>query len=207
MEDAVRIYVPISVSYPALEGVLKSQLIGEYIPKPEAGSDTPPYAQILDVGISGSNTGPGEVILRIKIRILRTMLKRDGVDLYVLANLGYDNVTQQLFVQQFHLTSRTSSGLFNTGLEVLVNKVAYSQIIKKARVNLGQIIAGELQKANGMLAEGLDVKGVKLMGAVRDVRVQDITPLPDKVSLSVELTGHIEANVLDLSELLPAKQA
>ncbi|WP_299758031.1 DUF4403 family protein [uncultured Pontibacter sp.] len=205
MEDAVRIYIPVSVSYPALEEVLKSQLIGEHIPKPEAGSDTPPYAQILDVGIRGANEGPNKVILRVKIRILRTMLKRDSVDLYVLATLGYDNAAQQLFVQQFHLTSRTNSGFFNTGLEVLVNKVAYSQIIKKARVNLKQIIASELQKANGMLADGLDLKGIKLTGAVNEVRVQDITPLPDKLILSVELTGNIEANVLTLTNLLPAK--
>ncbi|MCX2741694.1 DUF4403 family protein [Pontibacter anaerobius] len=205
MEDAVRIYVPVSVSYPALETVLKSQLTGEYIPKPEEGSDMLPYAQILDVGISGSNTGANEVILRIRIRILRTMLKRDNVDLYVLANLGYENATQQLFVQQFHLTSRTSSGLFNTGLEVLVNKVAYNQIIKKARVNLSQIISAEMQKANGMLSEGLEVKGVRLMGAVNEVRVQNITPLPDRVSLSVELTGNVEATVLDLTSILPSK--
>ncbi|WP_276497537.1 DUF4403 family protein [Pontibacter litorisediminis] len=206
MEDAVRVYVPVSVSYPALEGVLKSQLIGEYIPKPEAGDDTPPYAQIQDVGISGSNADAREVILRIRMSILRTMLKRDGVDLYVLAKLGYDNATQQLFVQQFHLTARTNSGLFNTGLEMLVNKVAYNQIIKKARVNLKQIISGELQKANGMLAEGLALKGIRLTGAVNEVRVQDITPLPDQVKLSVELKANVEAQVLDLADLLPPKQ-
>ncbi|OKL39684.1 DUF4403 family protein [Pontibacter flavimaris] len=205
MEDAVRIYVPVSVSYPALEGVLKSQLVGQYIPKPEEGTDEPPYAQILDVGISGSSSGTQEVILRIRIRILRTMLKRDNVDLYVLASLGYDNATQQLYVQQFHLTSRTNSGFFNTGLEVLVNKVAYSQILRKARVSLGEIISAELLKANGMLDEGLELKGIRLTGAVNEVRVQDITPLPDRVTLSVELKGNVAANVLDLSSLLPGK--
>ncbi len=203
MEDSVRIYVPVSISYPALQGVLKNQLIGKYIPEQEAGD---PYAQILDVGISGSSSGSNEVILRIRIRILRTMLKRDNVDLYVLATLGYDNTAQQLYVQQFHLTSRTNSTLFNTGLEVLVNKVAYNQIISKARVNLKHIISDELQKANGMLQEGLQLKGVKLLGTVNEVRVQDITPLPDKVTLSVELKADVEAQVLDLSELLPAKQ-
>ncbi|WP_266204601.1 DUF4403 family protein [Pontibacter kalidii] len=205
MEDSVRVYVPVSVSYPALEGVLKNQLIGEYIPKQEEGTDAPPYAQILDVGISGSNSGPQEVILRIKIRILRTMLKRDNVDLYVLASLGYDNATQQLYVQQFHLTSRTTSGFFNTGLEVLVNKVAYSQVLRKARVNVGSIIAAELAKANGMLQEGLQLKGVKLTGAVHEVRVQDIAPLPDQVRLAVELRADVEAQVLSLVDLLPPK--
>ena len=204
MEDSVRIYVPVSISYPALQGVLKNQLIGKYIPEQEAGE---PYAQILDVGISGSSAGSNQVILRIRIRILRTVMKRDQVDLYVLASLGYDNIAQQLFVPQFHLTSRTSSGFYNTALEVLVNKVAYNQILSKARVNLRDIVSGEVSKANTLLQEGLELKGIRVFGAVHEVSVQDITALPDKVTLSVELKGNVaEANVLDLSELLPPAQ-
>jgi len=206
MEDSVRIYVPVSITYSALEEALKNQLVGEYLPKPEENSTSAPYAQVLDVGIRGSNAGGNQVILRVKVRILRTVMKRDQVDLYVLATLQYDNASQQLYAQQFHLTSRTNSGFYNTALEVMANKVGYSQILSKARVNLGAIIDGELQKANNMLAEGLALKGIRLTGAVNEVRVQDITPLPDQVKLSVELRANVEAQVLTLTELLPAKQ-
>ncbi|MEJ8802252.1 DUF4403 family protein [Pontibacter sp. H249] len=201
-EESIRIHLPIAISYPALEGVLRKKMVGEFVPKPEEGEETAPYAQILDVGISGSSAGASEVILRVKIRILRTVMKRDQVDLYVLARLGYDNASQELYVEHFNLNSRTSSGFYNTALEVMVNKVAYNQIIRKARINVNDIVEKELLKANNLLNEGMEVKGVRLMGAVSEVRVQDITPQPSKVTLSVEVKGNMEANVLDLSELL-----
>ena len=201
MEEPIRISLPISVTYPALESVLRKQLVGEYLPKPEEGAE--PYAQVLDVGISGSSAAANEVILRVKVSILRTVMKRDNVDLYVLATLGYDNATQQLYVEQFRLSSRTSSTFYNTALEVMVNKVAYSQIIKKANISLNTIIGTELAKANTMLNDGLEVKeGIKLLGAVKEVRVQNITLLPQKASFVVEVSGNLEASVHDLSGLL-----
>lgn len=205
MENSIKIQVPIAVSYPALEGVLKQQMVGDYIPRPEKGDDTPPYAQILDVGIAGSSTGANDVILRIKIRVLRTVLKRDQVDLYVLATLGYDNAAQQLFLQKFKLNSRTSSGFYNSALEVLANKVAYNQIVKKTRINLKEIISGELKKANGLLEKGLELKGLKLMGAIQQAGIYDVTLQPNQVSLLFELQGNLEADIFDLISLMPPK--
>ena len=205
MDNAIKIQLPITVSYAALEDVLRKQVVGEFIPKPEEGSDTTPYAQILDVGIAKSSTGPFDVVLNVRIKILRTILKRDDVDLLVLATLGYDNAGEELFVQQYKLASRTSSGLFNTSLEVLANKVAYGQIIKKARVNLKEIIAQELTKANIMLEKGLELKGVNLTGSVNTVHVRDITPHSGKISLLLELQGNLEADIFDLASLMPPK--
>lgn len=205
MENAIKIQVPIFVSYPALEDVLKKQMVGEYIPRPEEGVDEPPYAQILDIGIEGSDLGVYNLSLRIRLRILRTVLKRDQVDLLVLANLDYDSATEQLLVRKFSLDSRTPSTFYNTSLEVLANKVAHNQILKKARLNLGNLISKELQKANGMLASGLDIKGAKLSGAVEIVRILDITPEKDRVSIQLELQGNLEAEILDLISLMPPK--
>lgn len=205
MENAIKIQLPISISYPALEGVLKQQMLGEYIPKAEEGSTESPYAQILDISIEGNSSPAHTLILRIKIKVLRTVLKRDQVDLLVLAEPGYDNESQQLFVRKFKLDSRTSSGFYNTSLEVLANKVAYNQIIKKTRFNLEEIISKELKKANSLLESGLELKGAKLSGTVELVRIQDITPLPDKLSLLLELQGNLEAEIFDLISLMPAK--
>lgn len=205
MENAIKIQVPISVSYPALEGLLKKQMLGEYIPRQTEGEQEPPYAQIQGISMGGADTGDYDIILGLRIRILRTVLKRDQVDLLVYANLDYDNATQQLAVSRFKLDSRTSSGFFDKSLEVLANKVAYNQILKRARVNLKAIISKEMKKANGLLADGLELKGLKLMGAVEEIRVRDISAQPDKIYLSVELQGNLEANILDLNSLMPPK--
>jgi hypothetical protein len=204
MENLVKIHIPITIAYPAIESVLKQQMVGEFIPKQGDEPGANPYAQILYVGLAGSSGGSGEVIIKVRIRILRTILKRDNVDLYVRALLGYDNEKQEVFIQRFNMEAQTNSRFYNSSLEVLVNKVAYTQIIQKARVNLHNIIAAELTKANGMLADGLELKGLKLTGAVDQVRVQNITPKPSRVYLELEVQAKIEADVLDLSALLPA---
>lgn len=203
MENAIKIQVPISVSYPALEGVLKKKMLGEYIPRQVEGENEPPYAQIMGINMAGAETGDYDIILGLRIKILRTVLKRDQVDLLVYASLGFDNATQQLFVRKFKLDSRTSSGFFDKSLEVMANKVAYHQILKRARVNLQAIISRELKKANGLLTDGLKLKGLKLTGAVGEVRVQDITAQPDKLSLLFELQGNLEADIFDLVSLMP----
>lgn len=203
MENAIKIQLPLSVSYPAVEEVLKKQMVGETIPRTEEGVDSQPYAQILDIRMEGSSTGANEVILYIQLRILRTLLKRDRVDLLVRATLGYDNAAQQLFVRKFKLDSRTSSGFFNTSLEVLANKVAYTQILKKTRFNVKELISKELIKANGMLASGLELKGVKLMGKVEQLRVQDVAAQPDRLSLQLDLQGNLTADIFDLLSLMP----
>lgn len=203
MENSVHLNVPIAVSYSALEVVLQQQLVGMYVPPPEEGAVLNPYAQVLDVGIAGSSAGVYNILLRIQLSILRTVLKRDKVDLYASVALAYNNATQQLYVQQFSMESATSSGFYNTALEVLVNKLAYSQIIEKARIDLKALIAAELKKVNSQLEQGLELKGLKLKGAVEAVTVQDILPKPDGLSLRLQVQGNLEVAVYDLSGLLP----
>ncbi|TXK50258.1 DUF4403 family protein [Pontibacter qinzhouensis] len=203
MENLISIQLPIKIAYAAVEGLLKKQLVGEYIPKPEAGKEESPYAQILDVGVAGSSAGEGTIFLHVKLRILRTLMKRDQVDLYVVASVGYDNEAQYVFVKNFKVESRTRSTFYNKALEVLVNKVAYNQIIQKANVNLQAILSVQLQKLNTQLAEGLQVKGLKLKGAVSEVAVQNILPQPDRITLSVEVKAALEAEVFDLLSLMP----
>ncbi len=208
MERPVQLTIPISVSYAALESVLQQQLIGMYIPQPEEGSTANPYAQVLDVGIAGDSSANYNLLLRVQIRILRTVLKRDNVDLYASVALAYDNATQQLYVQQFSMDANTSSSFYNTALEVLVNKVAYSQIIEKTRFDLKTIIAPELEKVNSQLQDGMDMKGIKLKGTVSEVSVHDIIPNLDGLSLRLLAQGDLEMMVQDLSNYLPmfAKQ-
>ncbi|WP_114784207.1 DUF4403 family protein [Botryobacter ruber] len=207
MENPIQLHVPVFVSYAALESVLQQQLVGTYIPKPEEGVAEQPYAQVLDVGLAGSSAGPYNLLLRVQLKILRTVLRRDKVDLYASVALAYDNATQQLYVQHFSMEAATSSGFYNTALEVLVNKVAYNQIIKKTRVDLKTIIAAELAKVNSQLAEGMELKGLKLKGAVAAVGVQDILPKPDGLSLRLQVQGELEVAVFDLAELMPPKEA
>ncbi|MER2998466.1 DUF4403 family protein [Pontibacter populi] len=204
MENSVQLNIPLTISYAALESVLQQQLVGMYIPQPEEGVTTNPYAQVQDVGITGSRAGVHNLQLRVQLNILRTVLKRDNVDLYASVSLAYDNATQQVYVQQFSMESATTSGFYNTALEVLVNKVAYNQIIEKARVDVKDIIAKELEKVNSQLEQGLELKGLKLKGAVEAVTVQDIDPKPDRLTLRVLAQGNLEIKVEDVSGFLPS---
>ena len=204
MENAIRIQVPVSVSYTAVENLLKKKMVGEYIPPQEEGSGEPPYAQILDISLTAAETGAFDIYLRMRIRILRTVLKRDQVDLLVSAILDFDNESQLLFVPKFRLNSQTGSRFYNASLEVLANNVAYNKILKKARINVGEIISKELKKANGILQKGPELKGIKLTGALEKVRIKDVTAQPSGISLLIETEGNLEADIFDLLGLMPS---
>lgn len=203
MENAIKIQLPLSISYSTLESAARKQLAGEYIPKPETGTDEPPYAQILELSLNGSDIGTYNVAVRTRIKILRTVLKRDQVDLLIHAKLDYDNARQQLYVSKFRLDSRTPSSFYNTSLELLANKAAYSQILKRARIALGEILLRERQKVNSLLAEGLKLKGLQLKGGVEIAAVHDIDFSPEGVALRLEIQGNLEAEIIDLISLLP----
>ncbi|MHA6249919.1 DUF4403 family protein [Pontibacter sp. CAU 1760] len=203
MESPINIHLPITISYPALEGVLQKQAVGQYIPKPEAGVDSQPYAKILGVEMTGHATGGYNVVLWVKLKILRTVLKRDEVNLQILATVGYDNAAQNLYVRQFKLSSMTSSSFYNTALEVLANKVAYSQIVSKSQVYLNDILAAEMKRVNGMLAEGVALKGASLQGEVKELSILDVVPQPQHVSLSLKLEGNLQVHIKDLLSVMP----
>lgn len=207
MENNVNIHVPITITYPALEGVLRAKMVGEYIPRIDKGSNEAAYAQILNVSIAGNSVGAYDLALKIKIRILRTVLKRDNIDLFVQASLGYDQAGQQLYIKRFKVDSRTQSGFFNTALEVLANNVAYEKILQKAKVNLKDIIAKEKEKVNALLANGLEpVKGVFVKGIIDEISVPDMVAHSDSLALSLILHANVEAEITDLTSLLAAKK-
>ena len=60
-------------------------------------------------------------------------------------------------------------------------------------------LSKELNKIKNPFEKGLELKGIKLMGALKEVRVQD-TPLSDKVILSIVVQQ--EAAIADLPRLM-----
>lgn len=201
----IQLHVPIFVSYPALEAAAQKKMVGEYINQPGAARGEDPYAQVLDVRIAPSSTGAWDLVLLVKVKILRTLLKRDSVDLQVPVSLGYDNERQLLFLHKYKVDVRTQSRFYNASLEVLANTVAYDTVIKKARFDLRERIGQEVAKVNAQLAEGLTVKGARLSGAVTRVQVSDIEAQEEGVALSLQLSGQLSVAVFDLLSLMPAR--
>lgn len=203
-KNTIRIHVPISISYTALEEVIRKKMVGELINKPGDSDEEAAYARILDVRIAGSSAGAYDLLLEVKVSILRTLLKRDNVNLHVPVSLGYDNERQLLYLRKYKVDVRTQSRFYNASLEVLANNVVYERVMKKARFNLRERIGQEIIKVNGQLEKGLEIKGARLTGAIEEISVLDIATEPEGVSLALQLGGHVQAEVFDLTSLLPA---
>ena len=199
----IKINVPITIPYTTLERAARAKMVGEYITVKEDTGEDVRYARIVGISIFGSRTRPYDITVAIRVNVLRTLLKRDNVDLYVQAALGYDNEREQLFLSKYHLDVRTQSSLYNAGLEVLANTVASNKIMGKSKVNLRQKIDKELQKVNGLLESGLEMKGVRLTGAVDQVSVQDLLIHHDRVTLQLMVSGNVAVEVLDVTSLVP----
>ncbi len=205
MENSISIRVPITISYPALEAAVRQKMAGEFITNKDQAGVEVRHAQILDVAITGSSNPAYDLTINLKVSILRTLLKRDAVDLLVRASLAYDNERQLLYVSRYKVDSRTQSSFYNASLEVLANSVANSQILKRARVDLSTIINREVAKVNAQLETGMEIKGILLSGAVTGVHVQDINPQPDQISLVLLMSGNLAVEILDLTTLMQAR--
>lgn len=203
MENNIAIKVPITIAYAALEGAARKKMEGEYISTKDGAGEETRHAQVHSLAIAPSQQPGYHLVIDLKLSVLRTLLKRDGVDLRVQAALGYDNERQLLFLSRYKVDARTSSSFYNGSLEVLANSVAQSQILKKARLDLRALISRELAKVNSMLEQGKEMKGIVLRGQVDSVQVQDITPQPEGVSLLLVMYGQVAAEVRDLEGLMP----
>ncbi|AHM62280.1 hypothetical protein D770_20155 [Flammeovirgaceae bacterium 311] len=199
----IRIRVPISVPYASLEEAIRLKMVGEYISaKDDSGAEVK-YAQILGVSLFNSSLKNYDLTLALRLKVLRTLFKKDSVDIYVHAAMGYDNSRQELFLSRYNMDVRTQSSFYNTGLEVLANTIANSKIMGKSRVNLGAKIGEQVRKINSQLETGLDVKGLKLTGTVASVEVQNIMLQEASLSLVVIVSADVEVQVIDLTSLLP----
>lgn len=205
MENNIAIKVPITVSYAALERAARKKMEGEYISTKDGAGEETRHAQIHSLAIAPSNQAGYNLVINLKLSVLRTLLKRDRVDLQVQAALGYDNDRQFLFLSKYKVDARTSSSFYNASLEVLANNVVQSQVLKKAKVDLRQIIDRELGKVNSRLEAGMEaVKGVVLAGMVDSVRVQGIATRPEGVSMLLLMSGRLAVEILDLDGLMPS---
>lgn len=197
------IRVPIQVPYTSLEQAMRLKMVGEYISAKDDSGEEVKYAQILGVSLFNSSLKNYDITLALRLKVLRTLFKKDSVDIYVHAAMGYDNSRQQLFLSRYNMDVRTQSSFYNTGLEVLANTIASNKIMGKSRVDLGAKIGEQVGKINGMLETGMEVKGLKLTGAVASVAVQDILLQENSLSLEVMLGADVAVEVTDLTSLIP----
>lgn len=207
MENTISINLPVFISYPALEAAVKKKMAGEFIKTREHTGEEVRQAQILNIAIGYSSHPAYDLVINLRISILRTLLRREAVDLQVLASLAYDNEQQLLYVSKYTVDARTQSSFYNGSLELLANNVGYGQIIKKARVSVREILAREQLKVNGLLAEGLKLKGLTLTGSVGEVMIQNLYAQPEQLSLILIVKANVEAAITDLISLMPPPKA
>jgi hypothetical protein len=200
----IKIRVPVSIPYTSLEEALRLKMVGEYISAKDDSGEEVKYAQILGVSLFNSSLKSYDITVALRLKVLRTLFKRDSVDIYVHAAVGYDNSRQQLFLSRYNMDVRTQSSFYNTGLEVLANTIASNKILDKSRFDVGGKIAEQVAKINGQLETGLEVKGLRLKGAVAGVNVQDIQLQETSITLLVIVSADVEVEVLDLLSLIPA---
>jgi hypothetical protein len=198
----ISLHLPITLTYPALEAAARKKMLGEALP-PASSRGEEPYARLVDLRMAPSSSPGWELIVKLKLDILRTFFKREGVDLLVLVALGYDNGRQLLYVRDYKVDARTGSRIYNTSLEVLANKAGYDKILKKTRFAIGDIIARELHKINDKLAAGMALKGLVVSGSLELLRVEDMEARPEGLQLNLRLQGQLQAQVLDLLSLMP----
>lgn len=204
-QNNVVLNVPVAIPYPTLEKNARKLIVGKDIKAKNKKGKQRKYAEVMDLTLAGSTEPNHEVVLGLKVKIKRSLFKRELATLYFHADLDYDQQKEMLSINDYKLDSKTESVLFNRTLELLANKVVYNQVMQKLTFDVDQALDEQKKSLNDMLSKKIEIsKGISLTGAINEVEVKEILAQPQGISFLLNLTGNVDVEVLEINGLTPS---
>ncbi len=197
MEDNnINLTLPIKIPYEVLQQLTDRSLIGM-----EIGTGKRKEGRILDTNLEASPLPEYDVVLVLKMRVLRKILVTKEVTLGIHASLVYDTDTGILSVGTFKIDSKSKNFLLNKTLQILANRMYYRKILDKATYNLHELIGSYLIGLNERLISGIPFsQGMTLHGNMKNTTITRIEPLADHVLVYALFKGGAEVSVNKLPD-------
>ncbi len=194
--ENINLTLPIKIPYEVLQQLTDRSLIGM-----EIGTGKRKEGRILDTNLEASPLPEFDVVLVLKMRILRKILVTKEVTLGIHASLVYDADTGILSVGDFKIDSKSKNFLLNKTLQILANRMYYRKILDKATYNLHELISSYLIGLNERLISGISFsQGMMLHGNMKSTTITHIEPLADYVLVHVLFEGAVEAAIQKLPD-------
>lgn len=189
--DTISLTLPIKIPYEVLQQLTDRKLIGM-----EIGTGKRKQGRILGTSLQASPLPAYDVVLGLKMRIIRKILVVKEVALLIHISLAYDPDRGRLSVGTFKIDSKSKNFLLNKTLEILANRIYYRKVLDKATYNLHELIAPYLIGLNERLVPGLSFSpGLILHGAMENITLTRIEAFADHVLVHALFEGAAEVTV------------
>lgn len=199
-ENNVILSLPVSITYAALEEIIRKKAIGEIIKVEKEDGKVTSYAQVLDVSFQHSIEDNYDLLFDIKFKTLTTVFKNQVARVLLDVSLNYDANEQVIRVQDYKLDVKSNNWFMNNTLEAVANKFIYGKLKKKMKFDLKQEIDKRIPEINQKLEEPLEVmQGVNLFGQVDKFSVGAIIPKTDHFLVLLNLNGNA---VVDVEQII-----
>lgn len=199
LEDDLRFQIPVKISYSALQGFLREQLVGEHISTTAENGEETRYAVIQDVNLAKSHEAGYDLAVDVKFKTLTTFFRNKEGSILLDASLQFDQGTQKLSVKDYKFDVDSSSWLLNNSLETLVGTFFREKIKKKMNFDFRPLIEEQLGNINQILENSIAPKeGITLSGFITSFRLLQLLP-GEKVLLAiVEVQGRMLVEVEEI---------
>ena len=204
LQDDIRFQIPVKISYTALEGFLRQQLVGEHISTTGENGEETKYATFLDVDLAKSHVEGYDLAVDVKFKTLTTFFRNKEGSILLDVSLHFEPGSQKLSVKDYKFDVESSSWLLNNSLETLAGTFFRDKIKKRMNFDFRPLIAEQLGNINKKLESSIEpAEGVSLSGFVTDFRILQLLP-GEKVLLAiVEVQGRmlVEVNKIDIGNM------
>ncbi|SDE84692.1 protein of unknown function [Pricia antarctica] len=192
MESAnINLTLPIKIPYEVLQQLTDRNLIGM-----EIGTGKRKEGRIVDTNLEASPLPEFDVILVLKMHILRKILVTKEVTLGIHASLTYDTNTGILSVGDFKIDAKSKNFLLNKTLQILANRMYYRKVLDRATINVNELIGPYLTELNERLVPGISSpQGILLHGSIEQINISRIEPLTEHVLVHVQFKGGVEVTI------------
>ena len=189
--------LPIKIPYPVLRQLLETKLIGM-----EIGTSERKRGQILRLGLQVSPLPEYDIILGLRVGLVRKVLWTEEVPLYLHAALAFDPESGRLSVGAFKIDFETKNVVLDKALVFLANRMYYRKVLDKASVNLNEMIASKMALLNEKLQSGIpSSQGMVFSGNMENIMITGIEPGPEYIVVYANFKGKAEVTLQNLPDM------
>ncbi len=193
--ENVNLTLPLKIPYEVLQQLTDSTLIGM-----EIGTGERKHGRILGTSLGASLLPEYDVVLGLKMRILRKILVTKEVEVFIHVSLAYDPDLGEISADTFKIASKSKNFLLDKTLQKLANRIYYRKVLDKATYNLNTLIDPHLLTINEKLASGISVvQTLILQGNMEKITISQIDILTDHVLVPVFFEGAMQVTIQKIS--------
>lgn len=175
LQDNIDIKLPVKIGYDVLEAVLQKKMVGETIQVDKENGETTSYAQVLDITLKRSPEENFDLTVEVDFRSLMKLFKNKVGRIIFHLRVHYDEATQLLEVDDYKIKGDSKNWMMDRSLETVANKLVYSKMKSKMRIDLRSHIEPQLKKINDKLKNDFEATdGIFLSGKLENLNITEI---------------------------------